>query len=187
MMCFSRQLSASHQQQTHHRHVHRSRFWIVWNKVHREDLVFVQQKRMPDGDIYYHLFLRTCEHILQGPHVHLCRKQIWWKRFFQVRKSVTRRGLLVMCLVVKVSCVQAITVLLPKEKTCYSPVICPYLFLGCGGICCFLFCEMVSTLRSFLWKENLPCGISQEHLQKFTWFQKSGVQKCLVWFGCPTK
>lgn len=37
-----------------------------------------------------------------------------------------------------------------KLKTCYSPVIFPYLFLGCGGICCFLLYEMLSTLRSFL-------------------------------------
>lgn len=40
-------------------------------------------------------------------------------------------------------------ILATKRKTCYSPVIFPYLFLGCGGICCFLLCEMLSTLRSF--------------------------------------
>lgn len=34
-------------------HAHGSKFWRVWNKVHRDDLAFVQQKRMDDGDIIY--------------------------------------------------------------------------------------------------------------------------------------
>lgn len=135
---------------------------------------------MDGGDIYYHLFLCTCEHMLVGSSRKLLQEADMMKAFFSSQKICHKKrfigdvscGLGFLC--------SGNNSLATKRKTCYSPVIFPYLFLGCGGICCFLLCEMLSTLRSFLCKGNLPRGISQEHLQKFTWFQKSRVQKCLV-------
>lgn len=43
-------------------HVHRSKFWIIWNKVHEEGVLYVQQENV---DIYYHLFLCAYKHKLE--------------------------------------------------------------------------------------------------------------------------
>lgn len=129
---------------------HRSRFWIVWNKVHQEDLAFVQQKRMDDGDIYYHLFLCTYEHFLVGSSCKLMQEAAMMKVVFPVGKSVTRRGLLVMCLVAWVSCVRAKAVSPPKEK-----LVIPLLFFPIYSL--FVVAYVASScVKCFLLSDRFP-------------------------------
>lgn len=102
---------------------------------------------MDDGDIYYHLFLCTYEHLLVGSSCKLMQEAATIKVVFPVGKSVTRRGLLVMCLVAWVSCVRAITVSLPKEKLVIPLLFFPiyYLFVvayvASSCVKCFLLSD----------------------------------------------
>jgi len=110
---------------------------------------------MDDGGIYDCLFLCTSEHMLVGSLSKLMQEADMMKVVFPVRKSVMRRGLLLMSLVALVSCVQAITVLPPKEKLVipllffpiYSLVVVAYVASSC--VKCFLLSDRFSEREIF--------------------------------------
>lgn len=110
---------------------------------------------MDDRDIYYNLFLCTYENMLVGSSCKLMQEADMMKMVFPVGKSVTRRGLLVTWLgfpvfMAWVSCLQAITILPPKEKLVipllffpiYSLVVVAYVASSC--VKCFLLSDHFS-------------------------------------------